>query len=288
MSESFSERLGFESPKEVQVQGIDQDLRTSLWNAVGFYLAQVRNSDFDGRYERQLEFMIWTKFLKLPADNQPAHMTMYGDGPGFWDEIRRWYFHKGCPWLKIYEFIEFLARFAQPKHEAYLEERVNEALEDERSAYRLAAGKLVAITNHEELDAIREAAAPSSVALKPVSMQIQRALALLSDKTSPDYRNSMKESISAVESLCKLITGMESATLGPALDKVTKELDLNDDLRDGFKKIYKYTSDDHGIRHGLKDEDHPEQEDARFMLIACSAFVNFVTEKARKLGKLPS
>lgn len=79
---------------------------------------------------------------------------------------------------------------------------------------------------------------------------------------------------------------LESATLGPALDKLAKDLDLNDHLRNGFKEIYVYTCDDHGIRHGLKSVDHPEQEDARFMLIACSAFVNFVTEKARKRGKL--
>lgn len=81
---------------------------------------------------------------------------------------------------------------------------------------------------------------------------------------------------------------MPGSTLGPALERTAKELDLNEHLRDGLKLIYKYTSDDHGIRHGLKDEDHPEQEDAMFFLITCSAFVNFVTEKARKLGKLPS
>jgi hypothetical protein len=85
-----------------------------------------------------------------------------------------------------------------------------------------------------------------------------------------------------------MVAAMPNATLSPALEKVAKELDLNDHLRDGLKLIYKYTSDEHGIRHGLKDDDQPGQEDALFLLITCSAFVNFVTEKARKLGKLPT
>jgi len=73
----------------------------------------------------------------------------------------------------------------------------------------------------------------------------------------------------------------------PLAGQDDKRTRLNADLRDGFKKIYKYTSDDGGIRHALKDEDQPSQEEARFMLIACSAFVNYVTEKARKQGMFP-
>jgi len=38
----------------------------------------------------------------------------------------------------------------------------------------------------------------------------------------------------------------------------------------------------------LKNEKQPEQEDARFMLVACSAFVNLIMEKARKQGRLPN
>jgi len=45
----------------------------------------------------------------------------------------------------------------------------------------------------------------------------------------------MKEAISAVESLCKLLVGPSYKTLSPALEKVTKELGLNGNLRDGFK-----------------------------------------------------
>lgn len=165
---------------------------------------------------------------------------------------------------------------------------INYRLTSENSAYRIVNKQFAPITNPEEMQAIQSACQPATTALAPVSIHIQQALNLLADRTAPDFRNSIKESISAVESLCKFVAGMPSATLGPALDKVTKELDLNDHIRDGIKLLYKYTSDTHGIRHGLKDHEHPEQVDALFMLVTCSAFVNFVTEKARQQGKLPT
>src|SRR5258708_6357354 len=117
-------------------------------------------------------------------------------------------------------------------------------------------------------------------------MHIEQAVKLLSDRKQPDYRNSMKESISAVEALCKIICQNDKTTLGPALDAVTKKLGLHTSLQQGFKAIYGYTSDTHGIRHGLKDDALPEAEDAAFMLVSCSGFVNYLIEKARKQGLL--
>ena len=50
------------------------------------------------------------------------------------------------------------------------------------------------------------------------------------------------------------------------------------------ESTYGYTSDHHGIRHGLKDDAEPEAEDATLMLVLCSGFVNYLVEKARKKG----
>ena len=50
-------------------------------------------------------------------------------------------------------------------------------------------------------------------------------------------------------------------------------------LKKGFSALYRYTSNEGGIRHKLTDEDvQVTQAEARFMLIACSAFVNYLRE----------
>jgi hypothetical protein len=59
---------------------------------------------------------------------------------------------------------------------------------------------------------------------------------------------------------------------------------LHADLKDAFKKLYGYTSGAQGIRHGLVGKANLDVEDARFMLIACSAFINYLATKAEKAG----
>ena len=50
-----------------------------------------------------------------------------------------------------------------------------------------------------------------------VSKHLKRALELYTDREAPDYRNSIKESISAVESMVRTITSEPKASLSKAL-----------------------------------------------------------------------
>ena len=49
-------------------------------------------------------------------------------------------------------------------------------------------------------------------------------------------------------------------------------------------QLYGYTSDADGIRHALLDESDLDFEDAKFMLVSCSAFTNYLKGKAIKAG----
>jgi hypothetical protein len=107
---------------------------------------------------------------------------------------------------------------------------------------------------------------------------------LLSDREDPDYRNSIKESISAVESACQTITGERKATLGDALNRIETHMHLHGALKSGFKKLYGYTSDEDGIRHAILDEKDISFSDAKYMLVSCSSFTNYLIGKVAELG----
>lgn len=47
----------------------------------------------------------------------------------------------------------------------------------------------------------------------------------------------------------------------------------------GFNNLYGYTSDESGIRHGGINFIDSPAEDARYMLVSCSAFINYLIEK---------
>lgn len=51
-----------------------------------------------------------------------------------------------------------------------------------------------------------------------------------------------------------------------------------------FSNLYVYTSDENGIRHGRIDFTNAPEEDAKYMLLSCSAFVNYLIAKMSKIS----
>ena len=80
----------------------------------------------------------------------------------------------------------------------------------------------------------------------------------------------MKEAISAVECLCKLITKTDKGTLGQLLTAIEASggVKLHKAQVEAFKQLYNYTSDSEGMRHALKEEPTVDVEDAKFMLVS--------------------
>ena len=108
---------------------------------------------------------------------------------------------------------------------------------------------------------------------------MKSALEHLSRRGNPDYRNSIKESISAVESIAKEITDNPKATLGAALSKLERDQKLHPALKQGFSNIYGYTNDEGGIRHAMLEEPNLTASDAKFFLVSCASFINYLKSK---------
>lgn len=155
------------------------------------------------------------------------------------------------------------------------EQELNALFEKEFVGYRMIAHKITPITNEVEINEIKTSL---DIEFEGCKSHIKKGLSLLSDREKPDYKNSIKESISAVESICQIICKDDKATLGKALNKLEESgIKLHKSLKEAFSKLYGYTSDEGGIRHaeGLF-ESNVSFEDAKFMLVTCCAFVNYL------------
>jgi hypothetical protein len=275
----FSQRYGYTPVKNaVQLESIDDELRNALWSVLTLhYWDTVRwNEEFMNRRRllssignesmQALCQRLWLHFFKKPLDTLP------GDFDEVYGRLRTFFFDS--KWYEVYDFIEFVAQqYPQQHRNDQFTHAANSFLEREVAAYRFVDGHVVQITAAEEIEAIE-----SAVAAKrgPVRDHLERALQLLSDRRAPDYRNSIKESISAVEALAQASSGSNKGTLGELLKQLARVHPLHPALEAAFSKLYGYTSDAKGIRHALLDDDQPTFEEAKFMLVACSAFVNYV------------
>jgi hypothetical protein len=71
----------------------------------------------------------------------------------------------------------------------------------------------------------------------------------------------------------------EKGTLGELVKKLQDEIGLHPALGKALSTLYGYTSDGDGIRHALIDTEKATLADAKFFLVVCSAFINFVQER---------
>jgi hypothetical protein len=276
---SFSQRKGIKPAKSVmQTDSMDDDLRNGLWNCITlFYWGQVDTVHY-GYDERTHTLLknIWIHFLKLPIDEIPDgwYMTQLSLKDSFFK----------FSWNEIYDFIEFLANNygVDDINEKFIN-ACNFVLEKEMSGYRFVDKIIAPITSEQELAAIEEALAGSNP-FKPVNTHLNTALERLSDRKTPDYRNSIKESISAVEAISRLITNNPKATLGEAIKKIKEKVALHPALEKAFNSLYGYTSDKDGIRHSLMEESNLKFQDAKYMLVTCSAFISYLIEKSKDAG----
>ena len=273
--QSFSERKGLSPPRQtVQTDGMTDELRNSLWNAL--HLAVWESDGFmhdrHGRLPKIDDFSahLWFRLFKKPIDERPTYV--YNNRSERILKIIRDYFF-GAQWHEVYDFIEFVV-VTFKKDISRLAEFLNRVLTTEMSAFRFVEGTLIDITNEQEREMLEEALADTR--FSSVAAHLDRALALLADRKQPDYRNSIKESISAVEAMARLVSGNDKATLGEALKVIEKNGKLHAALKDGFSKLYGYTNDGDGIRHAMLDEPDLVQADAKYFLLSCTSFVNYL------------
>ena len=278
----FSERYGFTKLREkMQLESVDIALRNRLWNLLMVHYwwraKEYTIFPYESDITREMKnFLIglWDEYFQKTLDTLPYK----------WDEayreIRGYFFD--CKWYEVYDFLEYIANNYPNKsvNEKFMKD-CNVVLEQELSAYRFVGGQITRITAEEEMSEV-EKALKSPVEV--VRVHLETALKFMSDKKSPNYRNSIKESISAVEALCKIISKDEKATLGKALDIIEEKIGLHKALKRAFDSLYGYTSSAEGIRHALLEEPNLTFEDAKFMLVSCSAFINYLISKASKIG----
>lgn len=280
----FSERYGYIRPVDVLKRGcLDEEGAKALCNCFDYLFKWLNRYDVDRRAHfdesyTELEETVWCFFMNQRRND-------FYDSRGHKVVATEYLLSSNNEWYHKFDMIEFAISVLKQGHEqdrryhnivnAFIQ-LMNSTFRRLNYAYRIVDNQIVEITDEEEIKVIEEAMSKTS----SVQTHLSGAMKHLSDRPTPDYRNSIKESISAVEALCREITG--ESTLGSALKQLEKnDVKIPTTLKAGIEKLYVYTNDSKtGIRHALMDDtDAPQYDEAKFMLVACSAFINYVQGK---------
>ncbi len=260
---SFSDRNNYESINRIiQKNSLDERTRNKIINIIDCII-----SDCENRYKTD-EFYsyVYKVIFCVTNDEMPNN-----ERKPIIDGIKKdWEFYD------IFSFLEEIVGWYEDNFFEDLSEIFNNLFEKECVGYRFINGEVTDIIDSEEIKEIEEALDTEYSACKK---SITKALNLLYDRENPDYSNSVKESISAIESMCNIILGTKNSTLGEALNKLEKNgLKIHGAMKNAFSALYGYTSDKSGIRHNLGVDEKTTFEEAKYMLVSCSAFLNYLIQ----------
>lgn len=287
MRQTFSQRQKLAPVRDtIQTDSLDEETRNALWNLITPFLKYASYNNFTVNTD------IWTQLYHQTADTAPGRgpdECTNGDKALFYSYYRKKIIEDD--WNEALNLIDFMAWDENQKkwrQQVYADRfstgappptpnDFNQIFEKYLVGYRFVNDELVTITEPQEIQTIETAIQHADDA---VSELLAQALHFLADRSTPNYAKSIDCSISAVESQCRIILGGAKSSLGDALDELAKKgFPLHPALRGAFNKLYGYASDADGIRHGSIAPSEVDQSLSQFMLIACSAFINFLKTK---------
>lgn len=285
----FSDRNGIKPLNvEIQLKDFDQRTRKQLGNMVSDLYSKVYKNNTYWEYDY---IQVFFRFVLGEIYSEPIDTRkFYNDDKVFeminntinrddYDDvltlieliIQYW------DWYLKNNFFEYYNSYDGYRNIS-LYDYVNAIFEREYIGYRFVDEIIVPISDTYEIAAIQDAIDNE---YKPVYEHLSKANKLLADRENHDYENSIKESISAVEAICEILTGIKGreATLGKMLKKIEDNgIEIHAGLKSAFNTLYGYTSDANGIRHaGDIGGKSSTFEEAKFMLVSCSAFINYLT-----------
>ena len=283
MKNLFSERYEYQKIKDLQPDEVSDGLKNRIYNLIQKCIECPNDFGIFYRGEYEMRFinrnkfieMLWDEFFKedieVLRDHYVSVMTL--DGYGYRIDAIRDKFYGLKEWYRIYDFIEFILNRFNPNEK--FSSSLNKIFEEERTPYRIIGNLVTLLTSETEIKEVKQTLEISDK-YQPVKDHLRKALALYSKKPEPDSLNSIKESISGLEALARIVLNNPKSTLGDLANK----LPIHRAFREALKKIYGWTSDEGGIRHAETGEKIiSAEEEAKFMLVICSAFVNYIIAK---------
>lgn len=278
----FSERNGYVSPSKVLIR---ETITTEIENCIYNCYSTLRE-DMEACYlsYQDLEKHLWIKFMNRRVSEFKTTWDWYGS------VISPYLSSQEVEWNKkldlIEETIEFLRSdycYSQPLEEFV--QNLNSEFERLTYGYRIVNNQVTPILDEVQISAIQKPLESPTVH-ENIRRHLNNALRLYSQRPQADYQNSIKESISAVECLCRSIT--EENTFGKALYKLEKSgAIIHPLLKEVFNLLYAYANQkDTGIRHALMNSENnyvPQSEEALYMLVSCCSFVNYICEKQSRI-----
>ncbi len=203
----------------------------------------------------------------------------WNEYPNVWNECQ--YLIEGCPWYRVYDFVEALYRGLASSHDpdraTRWQDLMNEYFHEAGVGWRMVNGLLESRGPEAfatAVDTARDKLAQAG--LSTARQEIHEALRDLSRRPEPDLTGAIQHAMAALECTAREATGEARATLGEVLkrhpDLLPKPLD------EAVSKLWGYASE--MARH-LREGRTPTRPEAELLVGVASSSCTYLAAKIR-------
>ena len=279
---SFSQAQGYECvPNQLKLEELPESARTMLWNlfhnSMKFMPSNTVECQVSARLWRDILLDLHCYHFAKPIESEFHKRQIYYEeavNGAFMPIFLRGKFNK------VFDLLTAIMRNEKCPQD-YINE-VSKIFSSTRLAYFVVTDDPVTIlpqaTEQEGESIINAFNDLDALGLNGAKSHLRNAGEAINRH---EWADSIRHSISAVESVSRQLDPNASNGLGPALKALKKKNRLHPALEQAFQNLYGYTSDEMGIRHALLDGEAAlvDSEEAIFMYGACASFVSYLCNK---------
>jgi len=192
---------------------------------------------------------------------------------------------KCCEWANFFDFVELIHKlliacdemvpFGEGDHADNYKNKVNSLFEEDGIGWRLSDNselfkQMPRVTKHSSDAAqklLQDKFFPARIHFKKAETYLYRY--------PTDQANSIKEIISAIESVARVLTP-KAQTLGDSIKILKNDEHFSQHLLDALKNLYAYSNATPLIRHGHPDNGQPTTAEAELAFSAGTAFILYL------------
>jgi len=191
-------------------------------------------------------------------------------------------------WAKFLDICELISLSFYKKHptkRGEFSKRLNSLFREENIGYEMQEGKIERINNEFTDRYIKDARILlKDPHFKGADQHFEKAIKALNIRPNPDAENCIKDAVSAIESVGRIITKKEKALLSDIIKDAVKKGAIPQPLDQTFQKVYAYRGNEPGVAHGAVDVSKVTEAEAELILAMSAAMIIYLIKKRSELS----
>ena len=273
----FSKRYGLRpTPEGLMYEDVAERARVGLYHVIRQFLQ--KEYSYFGLYEALCVA------LRIPVNREVDVAT----SRDFLASLKIEHLIMHCQWWQFYDICEVLWQGLRHQSERdSLSNEINNLFREEQLGFELRDGR-VEKSGSGFIDArVKEARyLLKEPEFKGADEHFEKALRALNIRPNPDVENCIKDAVSAIESVGRIMVKDDKALLSDIIKDMARHKIIPRPLDEAIQKVYAYRGDQPGVAHGLVGASKVTTDEAEFVLALSAAIIIYLVKKRRDVQNI--